>query len=167
MDNQKQVTILGGVVVLTVAIGWLFTAPYLGNEGLARTPGIILGGTPTSPPDDFTPLNESFPGPLLMKQQGFPPFVNYLSWVGIADGVITATHPDGALWAARVRDRNGDGWLRIGDATYTMEAIEIFGDERIAMMEKWAAMVGITLDDSLYEGLAPLRDFEVFFWKPR
>ena len=74
---------------------------------------------------------------------------------------------DGARWAQRVRDRGGDGWLRIGEATFTMEAIEIFGDKRIAMMDQWAAMVGITLDDSLYEGLAPLRDFEVFFWKPR
>ena len=50
---------------------------------------------------------------------------------------------------------------------YTMEAIEIFGNERIAMMEQWAARVGMTIDDSLYEGAAPLRDFEVFFWKPR
>ena len=39
--------------------------------------------------------------------------------------------------------------------------------ERIAMMEQWAARVGMTIDDSLYEGAAPLRDFEVFFWKPR
>ena len=66
-----------------------------------------------------------------------------------------------------MRDRGGDGWLRIGQATYTMEASEIFGNERIAMMEQWAARVGMTIDDSLYEGAAPLRDFEVFFWKPR
>ena len=157
---------LGGLFLIGF-LGWLFTAPYLGNEGLARAPGIILGGESTTPPEDFTPLFESFPGPLLMKQQGFPPFVNYLSWVGISGGVITATHPDGALWAQRVRDRNGDGWLRIGDATYAMEAIEIFDEERISMMEQWAAMVGISLDDSLYEGAAPLREFEVFFWKAR
>jgi CubicO group peptidase (beta-lactamase class C family) len=102
-----------------------------------------------------------------MKQSGFPPFVNYLSWAGAPDGVITATHPDGALWAQRVRDRGGDGWLRIGDATYAMEAVEIFGDERITMMEQWAAASGLGLDDSLYEGAAPLREFEVFFWSPR
>ena len=167
MNRRELSRILIGVILLTGVLGWLFTAPYLGNEGLARTPGIIIGGTPTLSPDDFTPLNESFPGPLLMKQSGFPPFVNYLSWVGTTDGVITATHPDGALWAQRLRESSGDGWLRIGEATYTMEAIEIFGDERIAMMLQWAAMAGMTLDDSLYEGAAPLRDFEVFFWKPR
>jgi hypothetical protein len=48
-----------------------------------------------------------------------------------------------------------------------MEAIEIFGDERIAMMGQWATMAGITIDDSLYEGAEPLRNWEVFFWKPR
>ena len=167
MNKRELVGILSGAVLLVGGLSWMFTAPYLGNTGLARTPGVILGGTATPVPDDFTPLNESVRLPLLMKQSGFPPFVTYLSWVGTADGVITATHPDGALWAQPVRDHGGDGWLRIGEATYTMEAIEIFGDERIPMMEQWAAMVGITLDDSLYEGAQPLRNFEVFFWKPR
>ena len=167
MNKRELARILIGAALLVGVLAWMFTAPYLGNEGLARTPGVIIGGTSTPPPDDFTPLNERFPGPILMKQTGFPPFVSYLSWVGTPDGVITATHPDGALWAQHVRDHGGDGWLRIGEATYTMEAVEIFGDGRIAMMEQWAAMVGITLDDSLYEGSAPLRDFEVFFWKPR
>ncbi|MDG2040822.1 MAG: hypothetical protein P8J30_10110 [Ilumatobacter sp.] len=167
MNGRQQAGTLIGAVLLAGVLGWMFTAPYLGNTGLARTPGVILGGTPTPALVDFTPLNASSPGPLLMKQSGFPPFVNYLSWVGTSDGVITATHPDGALWAQRVRDRGGDGWLRIGEAVYAMEAIEILGDERIDMMEQWAAKVGITLDDSLYEGSAPLRDFEVFFWQPR
>ena len=166
--NKRELTgILIGAVLLAGVLSWMFTAPYLGNEGLARTPGVILGGTATPAPDDFTPLNESVPLPLLMKQSGFPPFVTYLSWVGTPEGVITATHPDGAFWAQRVRDGGGDGRLRIGEATYTMEAIEIFGDERIAMMEQWAAKVGLTLDDSLYEGAEPLRNFEVFFWEPR
>ena len=167
MNKREMAGIMIAAVLLVGVLSWMFTAPYLGNEGLARTPGVIIGGTPTPAPADFTPLYESVRGPLLMKQSGFPPFVTYLSWVGTPDGVITATHPDGALWAQRVRDRGGDGWLRIGEATFAMEAIEIFGDERIAMMQQWAAMVGITLDDALYAGSAPLRDFEVFFWKPR
>jgi hypothetical protein len=167
MDKRKLTGILIAVVLLAAVLGWMFTAPYLGNTGLARTPGVILGGTATPAPADFTPLNASVRLPLLMKQSGFPPFVTYLSWVGTADGVITATHPDGALWAQHVRDHGGDGWLRIGEAIYTMEAVEIFGTERIAMMEQWAAKVGLTLDDSLYEGAEPLRNFEVFFWEPK
>jgi CubicO group peptidase (beta-lactamase class C family) len=167
MNKQKLAGVLITALLLTGVLSWMFTAPYLGNEGLARMPGVIIGGTPTPALDDFTPLNERFPGPIRMKQAGFPPFVTYLSWVGTPDGVITATHPDGALWAQHVRDHGGNGWLRIGEATYTMEATEIFGDERICMMNQWAAMAGITIDDLIYEGAQPLRNWEVFFWKPR
>jgi hypothetical protein len=71
-----------------------------------------------------------------MKQAGFPPLVVYLSWVGTEGGVITATRPDNGYWARRIRERGGDGWLRIGEATYSMEATEIHGDERMAMMEQ-------------------------------
>ena len=101
-----------------------------------------------------------------MKQSGFPPFVNYLSWVGTPEGVITATRPDGGLWAQRVRDRGGNGWLRIGEATYAMEAVEIFGDERIAMLEQWSAKSGMPMDTPV-GGPEPLRDWEVFFWSAR
>jgi hypothetical protein len=156
-----------GMVILAGILSWVVTAPYLGNTGLARTPGIILGGTITDAPSDFSPLNESVRGPMLMKQSGFPPFVNYLSWVGTPDGVISATRPDNGYWARRVRERGGDGWLRIGDATYAMEAAEIMGEERIAMMSQWAGKSGRTLDDPLYEGSEPLRDWKVFFWTPR
>ena len=156
-----------GMVIVAGILGWVVTAPYLGNTGLARTPGIILGGTITDAPSDFSPLNESVRGPMLMKQSGFPPFVNYLSWVGTPDGVISATRPDNGYWARRVRERGGDGWLRIGDATYAMEATEIMGEERIAMMSQWAGKSGRTLDDPLYEGSEPLRDWKVFFWTPR
>ena len=99
MKKRELAGISIGAVLLAAVLSWMFTAPYLGNEGLSRTPGVILGGTPTPGPDDFTPLNESVRLPLLMKQSGFPPFVTYLSWVGTPDGVITATHPDGALCA--------------------------------------------------------------------
>ena len=156
-----------GMVILAGILSWVVTAHYLGNTGLARTPGIILGGTITDAPSDFSPLNESVRGPMLMKQSGFPPFVNYLSWVGTPDGVISATRPDNGYWARRVRERGGDGWLRIGDATYAMEATEIMGEERIAMMSQWAGKSGRTLDDPLYEGSEPLRDWKVFFWTPR
>ena len=165
MSKAKIAGIATGVVLLVGVLSWMFTAPYLGNTGLARTPGIILGGSLSAAPNDFSPLNESIRGPMLMKQSGFPPFVNYLSWVGTPDGVITATRPDGGRWAQRVRDDGGDGWLRIGDATYAMEATEIFGDERIAMMSQWAG--GRSLDQPAYPGAEPLRDWEVFFWTPR
>lgn len=167
MSKSKIVRIVPGVLLLIGVLSWMFTAPYLSNQGLGRVPGVILGGTATPAPADFTSLNDSVQGPLLMKQSGFPPFVNYLSWVGTAEGVITATRPDGGLWAQRVRDDGGAGWLRIGDSTYAMEAVEKFDEERIAMMEKWAANAGRTLDEPLYEGSEPLRDWEVFFWIPR
>ena len=167
MNNKEKIGFLVGVAFLFGIFSWMFTAPYLGNEGLARTPGIIIGGTASPAPEDFTALTPAPPFPLMMKQAGFPPFVIYLSWAATTDGVITATHPDGAIWAQRIRDRGGDGWLRIGDATYEMEAVEIFGDERLDMMLQWADAVGLTLDDSLYEGGAPLREFEVFYWPPR
>ena len=166
MTGKLKVT--GGVTGVALFIGvtgWISTAPYLSNEGLGRTPGVIIGGTLTEPPGDFTPLNGRHEGPLMMKQAGFPPLVIYLSWIGTPDGVITATRPDGGYWAQRVRDRGGDGLLRIGDATYEMTAIEIFGEERIAMMRQWAG--GRSIDEAPYEGAEPLRDWEVFFWTSR
>ena len=166
MGKRKAAGILAGVIIFGALLAWVSTAPYLSNQGLGRTPGIIIGGTPTEAPGDFTPLNESIRGPMFMKQSGFPPFVNYLSWVGTPEGVITATRPDGGLWAQRVRDRGGNGWLRIGEATYAMEAVEIFGDERIAMLEQWSAKSGMPMDTPV-GGPEPLRDWEVFFWTPR
>lgn len=167
MSKLKIAGGVAGVAVVGVILFWMFTAPYLPNYGLYRTPGILIGGTRTDPPADFTPLNDQFPGPLLMQQAGFPPLVIYLSWVGVPGGVITATRPDGGYWARRVRERGGDGRLRIGDATYDMTATEIFGDQRLEMMAQWAAKSGRTLDQSVYEGAEPLRDWEVFFWTPR
>lgn len=161
---------IAGVSALVVPVAgilaWMFTAPYLSNQGLGRTPGIIIGGAITPAPGNFAPLND-IPGPLLMKQAGFPSLVIYLSFAGTPDGVITATRPDGGYWGRRVRDRGGDGWLRVGDETYAMTATEITGAERLAMMEQWAAKLGRTLDDAIYEGAEPLRDWEVFFWTPR
>jgi hypothetical protein len=157
---------VGGIVILVVGtLGWVFTAPYAGNQGLSRTPGVILGGTPTPAPDDFTPLNDEGVN-LIMKLAGFPPFVVYLSYVGTPDGVITATRPDGGYWAQRVRDGTGDGWLRIGDATYAMRATEVLGDDRIPLLEQYSARTGLPMDVAV-GGPDPLRDWEVFFWTPR
>ncbi|MEC9300975.1 MAG: hypothetical protein VYA05_09075 [Pseudomonadota bacterium] len=168
MSKREVASIFTGVIIFGGLFAWMFTAPYLSNQGLGRTPGVIIGGTLTEAPSDFTPLNESVRGPMFMKQSGFPPFVHYLSWVGTPEGVITATRPDGGLWAQRVRDRGGDGWLRISEATYAMEAVEIFGDERIAMLEQWGAKSGRpNIDEPAYAGAEPLRDWEVFFWTPR
>lgn len=164
MSRGKITGIATGVALVVGVLSWMFTAPYLGNTGLARMPGIILGGTPTPAPDDFSPLHETHQGPILMKLAGFPPLVNYVSWVGRPGGVITATRPDGGFWAQHVRDHGGDGWLRIGDATYEMEAVEIHGEEAVEMMRLWAG--GRSIDEPLGQG-APLRDWEVFFWRPR
>jgi hypothetical protein len=167
MSKGKLAGMITGAVVVIAILGWAFTAPYLSNQGLGRIPGIYLGGTPTPPLADFSTLNGVVQGPLMMKQAGFPPFVQYLSWVGNPTGVITATRPDGGLWAQRVRDDGGDGWLRIGDQTFAMRAIEITGPEKLPLMEQWAAKAGRTLDEPLYEGSEPLREWEVFFWVPR
>lgn len=167
MSKGQIAGIVAGVVIVGGILGWMFTAPYLSNQGLGRIPGVIIGGTPSEPPADFTPLNSQVQGPLMMKQAGFPSLVVYLSWVGTPDGVITATRPDGGYWAQRVRERGGDGWLRIGDQTYAMTATEILGEERLEMMAQWAARSGRTLDEPLYQGSEPLREWEVFFWTPR
>lgn len=167
MGRYEIAGISVGMLILAILFGWVFTAPYLSNQGLGRTPGIILGGSLTETPSDFTSLNESVQGPLMMKQSGFPPFVHYLSWVGTPEGVITATRPDGGLWAQRVRDRGGNGFLRIGDETFAMEAFEILDENRMPMMQQWADKAGRSLDEPLYAGSEPLREWEVFFWRPR
>ncbi len=154
-----------GLVILIGVASWAYTAPYSGNQGLQRTPGVIIGGTDTPPPNDFSTVND-VGGNLLMKQGGFPPFVIYLSYVGTSDGVITATRPDGGYWAQRVRDGHTDGWLRIGDATYAMQATEIVGDARIPMLELWSGKTGMPMDRAV-GGPDPLRDWEVFLWTAR
>lgn len=164
--SKRMIAGVATVVVLTAGIlAWISTAPYLSNQGLGRTPGIIIGGTISPAPSDFTSHND-IPGPLMMKQAGFPPLVIYLSFVGTPEGVITATRPDGGYWAQRVRDRGGDGWLRIGDETYAMTATEILGDERISMLEQWGAKAGRSVDEPVYAGAELLREWEVFFWTP-
>jgi len=164
-SKKKIAGIATGVVLLISVTSYVFTAPYPGNTGLQRTPGVRIGGTLTPAPSDFTPLND-LRGPLKMKQSGFPPFVIYLSYVGTPEGVITATRPDGGYWAQRVRDGTTDGLLRIGDATYEMRATEVLGDARRPMLERYSARTGMPLNRAV-GGPDPLRDWEVFFWAPR
>ena len=129
----KIVVIVTGVLLLIGMAGWVFTAPYAGNQGLQRTPGVVIGGTDTPPPNDFSTVND-VGGTLLMKQAGFPPFVIYLSYVGTPEGVITATRTDGGYWARRVRNGRTAGWLRIGAATYAMRATANLGDARLPLL---------------------------------
>lgn len=165
MSKGKIAGIAVAVVLVAGIVGWISTAPYLSNEGLGRTPGVIIGGTLTEAPSDFAPLQAQHQGPIMMKQTGFPPLVIYLSWVGTPDGIITATRPDGGYWAQRIRDRGGDGLIRIGDETYEMTATEIFGEDRLDMMRQWGG--GRPLDQPAYPGAEPLGDWEVFFWTAR
>jgi len=161
----KIAVITTAVLLLVGVAAWASTAPYAGNEGLSRTPGVIIGGTDTPAPSDFSTVND-VAGTLMMKQSGFPPLVINLSYVGTPDGVITATRPDGGYWARRVREGRTDGLLRIGDATYEMQAREILGDARLPMLELWSAKSGMPMDIAV-GGPDPLRDWEVFLWTPR
>ena len=90
----------------------------------------------------------------------------YLAYVGTPEGVITATRPDGGYWARRVREGRNEGWLRIGDETYAMQATEILDDARIPMLELWSGRTRMPMDIAV-GGPDPLRDWEVFFWTPR
>lgn len=167
MSKPKIAGIAVGVIILAVVIGWISTAPYLSNQGLGRLPGLIIGGTPTPALDDFSSLND-YRGPMMMKQKGFPELVVHLSFVGAKDGIISATRPDNGYWGERVKERGGDGWLRVGDQTFEMTATQIVDDaQRLEMMEEWAARSGRTLDEPLYSGSEPLREWEVYFWTPR
>jgi len=161
----KIAGIAAGVVLLIGATTYVYTAPYAGNQGIQRTPGVRIGGTDTPAPNDFSTVNEVGTN-LLMKQSGFPPFVIYLSFVGTPEGVITATRPDGGYWARRVRDGKTEGWLRIGDARYAMRATEILGDARLPMLELYSAKTGLPMDRAV-GGPDPLREWEVFLWTPR
>ena len=166
MKSKGQIGAIFAVVFLLVGgTAYVYTAPYPGNTGWQRTPGVRIGGELAEPPTDFSALDDVSTN-LIMKLAGFPPFVVYVSFVGTPEGVITATRPDGGYWAQRVRDRGGDGWLRIGDETYPMRAEEVTGDARIPMLEAWSAKTGMPMDMPV-GGPDPLRDWEVFFWRPR
>ena len=106
-----------GLLLAGGAISYIYTAPYSGNAGLSRMPGVRIGGNMVEPPDDFSVFNDVGTN-LIMKLDGFPPFVVYLAYVGTPEGVITGTRPDGGYWPQRVRDGRNEGWLLIGDETF-------------------------------------------------
>ena len=163
MNSKLNIAAIVTAMVLVVgAASYVFTAPYAGNAGLSRMPGVRIGGTDTPAPRDFSSLNDLGTN-LIMKLDGFPPFVVYLSYAGTPEGVITATRPDGGYWGRRVREGDGHGWLRIGDATYAMQATEVLGDARLPMLELYGGRP-LQMEGG---GPEPLRDWEVFFWTPR
>lgn len=179
--NNKLNTIVAITLLLLIVGGlsYVYTAPYAGNAGLSRTPGVRIGGTLTPAPDDFSTLNDQGTN-LIMKLDGFPPFVVYLAYYGTEQGVITATRPDGGYWPQRVREGRNNGWLRIGDETFAMQATEVLGDEKLPMLELWspraiasrqaiAEAAGEEIPDLTGPNGAPLvlRNSEVFFWTPR
>ena len=51
MNNKLNIAIIAATVVLLIgALSYVYTAPYAGNQGLSRTPGVRIGGTVTAPP---------------------------------------------------------------------------------------------------------------------
>lgn len=180
MNSKLNIAVVFILAVLVVgALSYVYTAPYAGNSGLSRTPGVRIGGIVTSPPADFSTLNNAETN-LIMKLDGFPPFVVYLAYYGTAEGVITGSRPDGGYWPQRIREGRNKGWLRIGEETFAMQATEILGDERLPMLELWspraissaraiAEAAGETGPTATLVDGSPrvLRNNEVFLWTPR
>ena len=60
-----------GLLLAGGAISYIYTAPYSGNAGLSRMPGVRIGGNIVEPPDDFGVFNDVGTN-LIMKLDGFP-----------------------------------------------------------------------------------------------
>ena len=58
MNKYEIAGVSAGVLILAALFGWIFTAPYLSNQGLGRMPGLIIGGTLTEAPEDLVPQFE-------------------------------------------------------------------------------------------------------------
>ena len=72
MASVRNISVAVGILIILILFGWIFTAPYLSNQGLGRTPGLIIGGTLTDAPADFT-IHNDLRGPLKFKPEGFSP----------------------------------------------------------------------------------------------
>ena len=180
LSKPRTITVVTLIVFFVGVATYVYTAPYAGNAGFSRMPGVRIGGTLTPAPEDFSSLNDVGTN-LIMKLDGFPPFVVYLAYIGTPQGVITGTRPDGGYWPQRVRDGGDEGWLRIGDQTFAMKATEILGDAKLPLIELWrpraarsrraiAEAAGETLPEtqeasnrSADSQLIP----EIFLWTPR
>jgi hypothetical protein len=64
MSSGRIAGIIFTLMIVVGLLSWIFTAPYmssqgraLSNQGFDRIPGVIIGGTTTSSPDDFSSLN--------------------------------------------------------------------------------------------------------------
>lgn len=166
MPNTKKLVIAAVTVLLLGGFAvYAATAPY------ERFPGIIIGGELTPPPDDWTTVNDH--GVVWLKLAGFPPFVVHIVYSADEDGIITATRPDGGYWAKRLRESDDPhGWIRIGDATYALNAREITGDARIPYLESYGGKNNMPMAyDFTGEVIPgtnePLYTWEVFYWTPR
>lgn len=163
---KNKIKLAGIAVVVILVIGFLtyvFTAPY------DRFPGVRIGGTLTAAPADWRTV-ETLPV-ADMKLAGFPPFVVHVWYVPDEGGLITATRPDNGYWARRLRN-NPDGFIRIGDTTYSMTAREITGDARIPYLEAYSAKNRMPMRydfaDEIIVGVnEPLHTWEVFYWTAR
>ena len=64
MSSGRVAGIIFTLMIVVGLLSWIFTAPYMSSQGRAlsnhgtdRIPGVIIGGTTTSFPDDFSSLN--------------------------------------------------------------------------------------------------------------
>ena len=159
--KARKAGIALGALLVVAAVVYVFVTPY------NRTPGIRLGGSLTSPPGDWSTVNGE--RLLLLKPDGFPPFVINIWFVGTPNGVITATKPDGGYWAQRVRG-NPNATVRIGDKAYKMKAREILDyPQRKEMLAAYVSKYNPKNAGTMtLESLAnPTLPWEVFFWTPQ
>lgn len=161
--STKTVGLAIAALLVIAATIYVFMTPYI------RVPGVRIGGTLTPAPADWTVIEGEMV--VQLKTGGFPPFVVNIFYTPDTTGIITATRPDGGYWAKRARI-NADGYMRVGDATYALQATEITGAARIPYLEKYGAKYNMPMaydfEGEIITGAnEPLHTWEVFYWTPR
>ncbi|MDA1369584.1 MAG: hypothetical protein O2971_02320 [Proteobacteria bacterium] len=159
--NAKIVVFVVFNLILTLSVIYVFITPY------NRTPGVRLGGTETAAPSNWANVDVGME--MQIKPEGFPPFVVNIWYVGTPEGVVTATAPDSGYWGRRVRN-NPNGWIRIEDAAYQMQANQIVNpDVRDRMLRSWADKYNLDQVPgmSFAELSNPQQPWEVFLWTAR